>query len=230
MTKTFRSREAAGRLLGERLSELPLHAPIVVGIPRGGLVTACEVAKCLDADLDVALTERIRSPLYPAVGIGAVGEDDETYLCRPIHEFGDVTEDYIDVESRLERARLRDLREIYRPWRHHGSLESRSVIVIDEGVATGSTMQAAVRMLRRRRPLEILAAAPVASIDVACWLREKCDRFLCLELTDSNVSIGDCYDAFRAVTHGEASQILADYVERRIARRPASLVKKASLA
>lgn len=199
----FRDREDAGRrvaaLLRARAAERPFVNPLVLGIPRGGVVVGAAVARELDAELDVVLARKLRSEHQPELARGALGEDGSVYL-NP-----EQADDSPEARRHLERERATQAAEIarraaaVRAVRPAAPVEGRTVIVVDDGLATGSTMIAALRSLRGRAPRELIAAVPVAPGDTLAAVRPLCDAVVCAWTPTDFHAIGQFYRRFDPV-------------------------------
>jgi predicted phosphoribosyltransferase len=137
----------------------------VLAIPRGGVVTGAVLAHELGADLDVVLSRKLRAPEQPELAIGAISEDGQIYLNHYAQEFLDVMEEYLAEERRYQLAEIARRKKLFRAVRPQASLAGRSVIVTDDGIATGSTMIAALQAVKTQKPREVIVAVPVASPD-----------------------------------------------------------------
>ncbi|MBE0620328.1 MAG: phosphoribosyltransferase [Burkholderiales bacterium] len=206
----FKNREDAALQLARRLKPLALKDPLVLGIPRGGMVTAAVLARELYAELDVVLSRKLRAPYQPELAIGAIGEDGEVYLNAFAHQVSGVSEEYIRQEQDHQVAEIRRRGKLFRAAKPPADVTGRSVIVTDDGVATGSTMLAALHVLNAQKPYEIIVAVPVAPPDTIAKLRPQCSRLECL-LTPSDFSaISQFYGDFQQVEDEEALRLLRE--------------------
>ncbi len=212
MKKLFANREQAGRQLAERLKVIPLTDPVVLAIPRGGVEVAAPIARSLGAELDVVLSRKIRAPDQPELALGAVSETGEIYLTRrasPLTENGNA---YIEGERRHQMAEIQRRKATFRSARPRVAVAGRSVIVTDDGIATGSTMIAALRTIREDRPREIIVAVPVASKERLNDIRSLCDRVECLVVPSEFWSVGQFFEDFEQVSDDRAVQLLGDSI------------------
>jgi putative phosphoribosyl transferase len=209
----FRDRADAGRRLAERLAEEALVAPVVFGLPRGGLPVAREIAKVLKAPLGLVLVRKIGAPGQPELALGAVvnGAAPETvWNARLLAGFG-------LTEADMEPARQAQLAEIARRRAAYGSgdapedLSGRTAVLVDDGVATGATMRAAIRALRRRGPAAIVLAVPVAAASTLAALAAEADGAVCLETPADFYAVGAAYRDFTQVEDAEVTAILAEH-------------------
>jgi predicted phosphoribosyltransferase len=207
----FLNREDAGRQLGKELKRLQLRDPLVLAIPRGGVVTGAAIAREIDAELDVVLAHKLRSPEHPELAFGAVGENGEIYLNHHIEEVTGVTHEYLEQERARQLAEINRRKERFRAVRPAASMEGRSVILTDDGIATGSTMLVAVEVVREHAPHEIIVAVPVAPPDRLEALRSRCDRVICLEAPTAFWAVGQFYESFEQVEDEEVARALQEF-------------------
>lgn len=206
----FRNREDAALRLARRLKSLALKDPVVLGIPRGGVVTAAILARELDAEFDVVLSRKLRAPYQPELAIGAIGEDGEVYLNSFAREASGVTEEYIREERDHQVAEIGRRSKLFRAVKPPADVTGRSVIVTDDGIATGSTMVAALHVLNAQKPHEVIVAVPVAPPDTIEKLRPQCSRLECLLTPGDFEAIGQFYDDFRQVEDEEVVRLLRE--------------------
>jgi len=204
----FRNREDAALQLAKRLKTLALKDPVVLGIPRGGVVTAAVLARELGAELDVVLSRKLRAPYQPELAIGAIGEDGEVYLNAFAREVAGVTEAYIRAERDHQIAEIARRSKLFRAVKPAADVTGRSVIVTDDGIATGSTMLAALHVLAAQKPHEIVVAVPVAPPDAIEKFRPRCSRIECLLTPSDFAAISQFYQDFAQVEDEEAVQLL----------------------
>ena len=160
----FKDRTEAALKLAQLLKGRPLKDPLVLAIPRGGVVIGAELARALGAELDVVLSRKLRAPYQPELAIGAIGEDGEQYLNEFAWGVTGVTDDYITRERDHQLSEIRRRARLFREARPAAAVARRSVIVTDDGIATGSTMQAALHVLKAGNPHETILAVPVAPL------------------------------------------------------------------
>jgi putative phosphoribosyl transferase len=176
----FADRRAAGRELGLRLDSLHLRGPQVIGLPRGGVVVAVEVARVLRADLDILVVRKIGHPGRPEVGVGALAENGEpVYDTVAMARALLAPEDMVDV-VKAARAECRRQAKAYREERPAADVAGRTVVLVDDGIATGVTARAALRSLRARGPARLILATPVASRTALDRLRTETDEEVAL--------------------------------------------------
>lgn len=208
----FHDREHAGRELAVRLrieqEKGMLPDPLVLALPRGGVTVAQEVASALDAPLDVLVVRKIGVPYEEELGVGAiVGDDEPLYDERSLDVLGLGDAELAPVVER-EREELHRRESLYREGRPAPELRGRTVIVVDDGLATGSTARAALRFVRRREPARLVLAVPVGSPDAADRLRSEADEVLCLERPPAFMAVGSFYEEFEQLTDDDVLRTL----------------------
>jgi predicted phosphoribosyltransferase len=204
----FRNRAEAARLLARRFQGRELHDPLVLAIPRGGVVTGAVLARELGAELDVVLSRKLRAPAQPELAIGAIAEDGQVYLNPSARELLDLADEYIARERAHQLDEIARRKALFRAIRPQAPTEGRSVIVTDDGIATGATMIAALQVVRARNPFELIVAVPVASPDRLQQIRQLCDEVICLLAPTHFWAIGQFYKDFSPVEDVEAVELL----------------------
>jgi putative phosphoribosyl transferase len=207
----FRDRREAGQRLAGALERLAGEAPLVLALPRGGVPVAAEVARALRAPLEVFVARKIGAPMQPELGLGAIAEDGTIYLNLEICELTGVQDSDLQLLAARERAEARRRVRRYRGDRGLPALAGRTVILVDDGVATGGTACAALRALRARRPRRLVFAAPVGARETLPSLEREADEVVVLRQPDALSAIGAWYDDFRQVGDDE---VLAALVRR----------------
>jgi predicted phosphoribosyltransferase len=197
--------------------------PIVVGLPRGGVPVAAEVARALAAPLDVAVVRKIGAPQNTEYAIGAVAEGGVHVLGHRQGRSADLTASELGALIEHAERELDERLRRYRGTRIPIELEGRTVIVVDDGLATGRSALAAVRSLRRRGAARVILAAPVASREAARLLGDAADEVLCLEIPPDLWAVGAWYVDFRPTTDEEVARLLAENASASVTcRRPSS--------
>lgn len=215
----FADREQAGRDLARRLRELRragrLPDPVIVlGLPRGGVPVAAGIARALDAPLDVLVARKIGAPGQPEFAIGALAGDDPPYYDSSAVAALRLTPSALDELAGPERAEARRRELLYRQGRPAPVLAGRSVVVADDGLATGATARVALRSARAAGPARLVLAVPVGSAQAADALRAEADEVVCLSVPAVFDSVGEWYEDFTQLTDAEVITALDS------ARRP----------
>jgi putative phosphoribosyl transferase len=204
----FRDRADAGRQLAWRLQQYRTEAPVVVGLPRGGVPVAAEVARALESPLDVLVVRKLGCPWQPELAMGAVGEDGAMVLNPAlIAGIGLAPQDLAEV-VRTERGELERRLARYRGTRPAVPVQGRTVIVVDDGLATGATARAAIRVLRQRGARRIVLAVTVAPPQTVTALGDVADEVVALETPRAFLAIGQCYDDFGQTSDQEVTRLL----------------------
>jgi hypothetical protein len=204
----FRDREDAARRLAKVLKRRALHDPLVLAIPRGGVVTGAVLAQELGAELDVVLSRKLHAPDQPELAIGAIAEDGQVYLNHYSRELLEGLEDYLAAERRQQLAEIARRQKLFRAARPAARISGRTVIVTDDGIATGSTMIAALQATRAKKPRELIVAVPVAPPERLEEVRQWCDDVVCLLTPESFWAVGQFYEVFTQVEDEEAVDLL----------------------
>jgi predicted phosphoribosyltransferase len=204
----FQDRLQAARLLAERLAAYAGKNPLVLAVPRGAVPMGKSIADELGGELDVVLVRKLGAPGNPEYAIGAVDESGWTHVTSLAGAAG-ATSEYIARQKEVEMERMRERRARYSPLRPALDPAGRSVIVVDDGLATGSTMIAALHSLRERRPAKLVCAVPVAPPDTLDKVAQYCDEVVCLWAPGNFRAVGQYYRDFRQVEDDEVAQILA---------------------
>ena len=201
----FENREHAARLLARRLSAYKNKNPLVLAIPRGAIRMAEIIADALGGELDVVLVHKLGAPGQPELAIGAIDEAGQVFLSG----YGlDVDQAYLDAEKQAQLEVLRQRRAEYTPARGAIDPRNRIVIVVDDGIATGSTMTAALRAIRHGKPKELIAAVAVASPGAARAMAREADAIVCLEVPAEFYAVGEFFEDFSQVSDEEVAAIL----------------------
>lgn len=209
----FEDRVEAGRKLGARLIDYKGLELVVIAIPRGGVVVGYEVARMLDAPLDVVIPRKIRAPFNPELAIGAVTEEGDVILDRNLVQRLNISDDYIERERQRQSEEIRRRIKRYRAGRPRVPVKGKVVILVDDGVATGSTMKAAILTVRRMNPRSIIVAVPVAPPGVELELGVQFDKFVCLLSPALFYAIGQFYRSFPQVDDEEVNEFLNEAAE-----------------
>jgi putative phosphoribosyl transferase len=206
----FANRQAAGRELASELAKKRLVDPVVLALPRGGVPVAAEIAKSLKAPLDLVLVRKIGVPFQPELAVAAVvdGGEPQIVVNDDVINLAGLDREYIDREVKRELAEIERRREAYLRGRPRVPLEGRTLIVVDDGIATGASIRAALKALRRRGPKALILAVPVAPADTVEALRPEVDQLICLATPEPFFAIGIHYVDFRQLSDEEVVSIL----------------------
>ena len=204
---TFEDRAHAAHALAKALKSYQGKNPLVVAIPRGAVPMAKIIADELRGELDIVMIRKLHAPDNPEFAIGAVDETGWTYLADYARETG-ATQEYIAGEVSTERETMRRRRAQYTPGRGPVDAEGRIVIVVDDGLATGATMIAALHAMRSRGPQRLICAAPVASPEAIERVRPYADEVVCLEMPDFFYAVSQFYRVFGQVEDDEVIALL----------------------
>ena len=215
----FDDRSDAGRRLAKALAAYKGRNAVVLALPRGGVPVAAEVATALDTSLDLILVRKIGVPAQPELAMGAVVDGAAPIIVRneEVIELSGTTADEFDAACADELAEIERRRKLYLADRPQADITGQIVIVIDDGIATGATTEAALRAIRNRKPKELVLAVPVAPPDTVEKLRPEVDTLICLETPELFGAIGYFYRDFRQVSDQEVIAVL----KRFPARKPA---------
>lgn len=214
---SFQDRADAGRQLARALAGYKGQQPVVLALPRGGVSVAAEVATALDAPLDVILVRKIGVPFQPELAMGAVVDGDEPLVVRneAVIRHAGIGEAAFQAVCDSELAEIERRRQRYLGGRERVEVAGRSAIVIDDGIATGATMRAALRATRLRKPKKLILAVPVAPTDGLAAMRREADEIVCIEAHADLGAIGYYYSDFRAVPDEVVIALLAQFPVRK---------------
>ncbi|MBI4267903.1 MAG: phosphoribosyltransferase [Chloroflexi bacterium] len=210
----FADRADAGMLLARELSQYRGKKAVVLGIPRGGIVVAREIARELNAELDVVLARKLRTPGQEELAMGSVAEDGKLFLNQEVVQYLGVGDNFIQQEKARQLAEIKRRTEMIRHVRPKIPLQGRIVIVTDDGVATGATTQAALWAVRAEQPEKLIAAIPVGPEDTIRRLAETVDEMLCLRVPRFFAAVGQFYEEFYPVEDEDVLRVLKEEQER----------------
>ena len=203
----FANRLDAAERLSHALRAYRGRHPLILAIPRGAVPMGSVLAQRLEGELDVVLVRKLRAPGSPEFAIGSIDESGWVYLAPHAHAAG-ASDGYIEEEKRHQLAVLRELRARYTPGRDGVDPAGRVAIVVDDGLATGATMIAALHAIRARKPAELVCAVPVASPDSLELVRPFADEVVCLDAPQDFYAVGQFYRSFGQVEDEEAIKLL----------------------
>jgi predicted phosphoribosyltransferase len=211
MYRVFEDRRAAGRALVPALQRFDLDDPIILGLPRGGVPLAYEIAVALRAPLDTIVVRKLGVPSQPELAFGAIASggvrviNDDVLL-----SFGGLDDDSIEQIAGREMKELRRREQAYRLDRPYPDLAGKDVVLVDDGLATGATMRAAAEAVRTRSPSSVVVAVPVGSKSAVAGVAAIVDRVICLESPASFYAVGQFYSDFRQTSDDEVRELLHD--------------------
>ena len=214
LDQVFHDRKEAGRLLAEALGRLRSPDTLVLGVPRGGVVVAAEVARALDAPLDVVIARKIGAPQQPELAIGAVVSNGGRLLDERAIHYLRVPTQYLEAETARQQEELRRRIAEYRGDRPAPELRGQTVIVVDDGIATGYTVRAALLSLREQEPARLVVAVPVAPVSTCDDLREVADEVICLRAPEPFLAVGAWYEEFDQTSDAEVIHLLRSQVAK----------------
>jgi predicted phosphoribosyltransferase len=205
----FRNRAEAGRRLAAQLTAYARRADaIVLGLPRGGVPVAAEVARALHATLDVFVVRKLGVPGHPELAMGAIASGGMRILSQDIIDELGIQASAIDAVAEREHIELERRNRLYRGDRQLPDLRDRTVLVVDDGLATGATMEAAVRALRLYGPAKVVVAAPVGAAEACQRLRRVADEVVCTHTPEPFRAVGLWYEQFDPTTDEEVIRLL----------------------
>jgi putative phosphoribosyl transferase len=210
----FEDRREAGRLLAEQLSAYRGQKAVVLAIPRGGTVVGQEIARSLEADLDIVLAHKLGAPAHAELAMGSVAEDGKVFLNQEVIRELAIGRTYIDQEKARQMAEIRRRSLQFRQVYPKVPLAGRTVIVTDDGVATGATTQAAIWAVRLEKPEKLIMALPVGPEDTITRLAQDIDEMICLRTPPLFSAVGQFYVRFEPVEDEEVLEILKDEQRR----------------
>ena len=208
--RLFADRREAGRELAARLAEIDGDAnPVVLALPRGGVPVGYEIARGLNAALDVFLVRKLGTPGHQELAMGAIATGGVRVLNDEIVQAFGIREDQIDAVARREEIELDRREASYRRGRLFPSLSGRTVILVDDGLATGSTMKAAVLAVRQQKPARVIVAVPVGAPEACRTLSVIADDVVCARMPRSFSAVGEWYRDFSQTTDEEVVELLS---------------------
>jgi len=206
----FRNRIEAGQVLARRLQQYKNQPDVLIlGLPRGGVPVAYEVARELNAPLDVFVVRKLGVPGHEELGMGAIATGGVRILHEGIIREIGISPQTIEAVSAREQAELDRRERLYRGDRPAPTIESRTVVIVDDGLATGSTMKAAIQAVRQQSPRQVIVAVPTAPSETCEQLKESADHVVCALTPEPFFSVGGSYADFTQITDGEVRDLIA---------------------
>jgi putative phosphoribosyl transferase len=209
MRNRFRNRTEAGKLLAAQLTKYA-HRPdvLVLGLPRGGVPVAFEVAKALDAPLDVCLVRKLGVPGHKELAMGALAMGGVRFINENVVDWLRISPDTIDQVAAIEQRELERRNLAYRGNRPAPIVKNHTVILVDDGIATGATIRAAIATLKKQQPRELVVAVPVAGVSTCEELQAEVDQVVCVMMPENLYAIGLWYEDFQQTTDAEVCELL----------------------
>lgn len=209
----YKDRTEAGKSLAGRLAEYGAGRPVVVGLPRGGVVLAAEIARSLKCDLDVIIAGKLRAPYNPELAVGAVTEGGEAYLNSSVIRSLRIKDDYLEKEKKERLAAVTERLRLYRRVKKKVPLEGRTVIIADDGLATGSTMISAIQAAHAEGAKDIIVAVPGGPADTVERIKEmkEVSSVICPVMPAMFFAVSQLYLDFRQVEDDEVLNILKEF-------------------
>jgi len=206
--RPFKDREDAGRRLAVRLTRYGDEAPVILALPRGGVPVAYEISRSLNAPLDVFIARKLGAPGQPELGIGAVAQGGTRVLNERIVQQLGIPDDYLERIAAKEEEEVKRRLRLLRGDRPEPDVRGRTVILVDDGLATGVTARAAIRALREREPRRLVLAVPVCAAQTAEVIRPEVEDLVSLETPSDLYAIGYWYEDFEQVSDEEGVELL----------------------
>jgi len=205
----FESRKEAGRLLAKELiGSQADKKTVVLGLPRGGVVVAEQVARLLNLPLDVILLRKLPYPPQPELAVGAVAEHGAVFINEEFRKAAQEDSSWLEEIVREQRAVIRERANLYRPHRHAMDLKGKTAILVDDGIATGATMKVAIQAARTAGATQVVVAIPVAAPSSVRELEGEADEVVCLDAPEDFYAVGQAYQSFDQVSDEEVVSIL----------------------
>lgn len=206
--KVFANRQTAGRELAVALEEFREEKPIILGMPRGGVILAFEIAQALNASLDVMVARKIGAPNQPEYAIGAIAPGDIVVINPEAVAFYDISSPEVQAVIAREKQEMLRRIKLYRGSKPELELKNRTVILVDDGLATGQSALAAVLAIKKMQPKKVILAVGVCAVDSAAILRQEVDELVCLSMPEQFYAVGLWYQDFSQTTDDEVIALL----------------------
>lgn len=204
----FENRKEAGRMLADKLKKLDIENPVVFGLPRGGVITAREVAKALSSPLDIIICRKLGTPGNPELAFGAIAPKGIEYIDWEFAEKIGIKPFEIRGVIKDETKELKRREKLYRGGKRYPNLANKVAIIVDDGIATGATVKAAIEFAKILNPVKVIVASPVCAKDTSLSLLNMADKVICLLTPDDFYAVGQFYQDFPQTTDEEVIDIL----------------------
>lgn len=218
MISSFKDRKTAGQLLAQKLQKYASVSDLLIlGLPRGGVVVAYEVAMALRAPLDVFLVRKLGVPYQPELAMGAIAEGGVLLVNEEVVNYLSISKDTIDEVVNVELEELHRREKMYRNNGSSPQIAGHQIIVVDDGLATGATMKAAVKAIKSRNPKKIIVAIPVGAPQTCREIQQEVDELVCLMSPEPFSAVGNWFDNFDQTTDQEVRELLEkahDYLKK----------------
>ncbi len=212
----FQNRKEAGRKLADKLAKYTDEKDIIVlALPRGGVAIGIEIAKKIGASLDVIITRKIHFPREPEIAIGAIAENGKVALNDQIVKSYNIPQSYLDEEICIQKAEIERRLIAYRGGKKLAFIKDKIIILVDDGVATGFTIIAAINALKEEGIKKLIVAVPVSPQDTFLKLKSLVDEIICLEIPEDFLAIGNYYSKFKQLTDEEVKQLIQNEKKNR---------------
>ncbi|MDV2989899.1 MAG: phosphoribosyltransferase family protein [Dehalogenimonas sp.] len=207
--RVFKNRGEAGRLLARELSGNDLNNPIVLGVPRGGVIVGAAIAEVLQAELDIVISRKLRVPQQPELAFGALAENGSISLNESLINNLGISRQAVEHEINFQRTEIGRRQRLFRTNKPKTSLLGRSVILTDDGIATGETFRTALEAVKLEHPVSLTAALPVGPESTVASLAAIADDVICWNCPPSFNAVGQFYEDFREITDAEVLSVLS---------------------
>ena len=204
----FRNRKEAGQQLAKKVAKFKGKDTVVLAIPRGGVVVGKEVAQALGCSLDVIVTRKIGAPGNPEFAIGAIGPNDQIFLNREVIKRLGIPKEYLHAEIGRQGLEMERRERMYRSGRRILRLEGKTVILVDDGIATGADVRVAIKSIKCQKPKKLILAVPVGPKQTVEALEEEVDELVCLAKPEVFYAVGQFYQEFGQTSDEEVVEIL----------------------
>lgn len=210
MRQKFHDRTEAGKLLAAQLTEYAHRADVLVlGLPRGGVPVAYEVAQVLDAPLDVCLVRKLGVPAHKELAMGAISTGGVRIINENVVDWLSISQQTIDAVAARETLELQRRNWVYRGDRPLPNVSNHTIILVDDGIATGATIKAAIATIKHQQPRELILAIPVAGISTCQELASEVNKVVCVLMPENLYAIGMWYENFAQTTDAEVCELLS---------------------